>query len=276
MRGRLVGRRRCVAKVGSEEDRRRAAKRRTARRRGPPWSGVGPSVVGRASRGSRRSTLVGDGGLKSHKELLGSNTASKHKHRSSWPRTHLRPHQSKLGKMSFTPDEQLDLAFPPSLVPKDVHARVPSELHLRPLAADDYARGHLDVLAVLTSAPDVGAKAWETRFREMKEKLPDSYYPIVIVDRQSDRLVAVGTLFVEVKFLRGNARAGHIEDIAVDKSQQGKGLGKTIIAALTALSEEALGCYKVFLDCSEANTAFYEKCGYKYAGVQMSKYAPAP
>lgn len=171
--------------------------------------------------------------------------------------------------MSLTPDENLDLIFPASHIPVSVHDRVPQELHLRPLASDDYERGHLDVLAVLASAPDVGAVAWKSRFEEMKTTVPDSYYPIAIVDRATDRIVAIGTLFVEIKFLRGNARAGHIEDIAVDVSQQGKGLGKTIIAALTAISEEKLGCYKVFLDCSEQNKPFYEKCGYKYAGVQM-------
>ena len=46
--------------------------------------------------------------------------------------------------------------------------------------------------------------------------------------------------------------AGHIEDIAVDTSVQGKGLGKKIINALTLLSE-TLGAYKVILDCSEEN-----------------------
>lgn len=170
--------------------------------------------------------------------------------------------------MPFTEDEKLDLIFPSSFISPQAHERVPDELHLRPLAADDYTRGHLDVLRVLTQAPDVGAEQWTARFRQM-QKLSDSYYPIVIVDKSSDKVVAIGTLFVEIKFLRGNAQAGHIEDIAVDKSAQGKGLGKTIIKALTLLSEGKLGCYKTFLDCSEENKAFYERCDYKYAGVQM-------
>ena len=68
----------------------------------------------------------------------------------------------------------------------------------------------------------------------------------------SDRIVAVGTVFIERKFLRGLGCVGHIEDIAVDKSQQGKKLGLRIIQALTGISENS-GCYKTILNCSESN-----------------------
>ncbi|KAK0548650.1 Glucosamine-phosphate N-acetyltransferase-like protein [Tilletia horrida] len=174
--------------------------------------------------------------------------------------------------MPFTPDSELDLAFEPSLIPASVHELVGSTLALRPLASTDYSRGHLKVLTILTTTPDVGEQAWAERFQALK-KIPDTYYPIVLVDRETDQLVAVGTLVIEFKFIRGLGKAGHIEDIAVDPTVQGKGLGKKIIAALTAISE-GLGAYKVFLDCSTENQPFYEKCGYKLVGVQMAKYAP--
>lgn len=91
-------------------------------------------------------------------------------------------------------------------------------------------------------------------------------------------MVATGTVFMEKKFLRGLGIVGHIEDIAVDKTQQGKKLGLRIIQALTGISE-ALGAYKTILNCSDNNirkptrpgtevlvqnfcTAFYEKCGF--------------
>lgn len=32
------------------------------------------------------------------------------------------------------------------------------------------------------------------------------------------------------------------------------------------------GCYKVILDCSEANAPFYEKCGLQRKEVQMAQY----
>ena len=68
--------------------------------------------------------------------------------------------------------------------------------------------------------------------------------------------------------LRNLGACGHIEDIAVLGSEQGKKLGLRIIQALDHLAQ-AVGCYKAILDCSEKNQPFYEKCGYTLAGVQM-------
>jgi glucosamine-phosphate N-acetyltransferase len=81
---------------------------------------------------------------------------------------------------------------------------------------------------------------------------PRTYYSIVILDKTSDKIVGVGTVFIERKFLRGLGSVGHIEDIAVDKSQQGKKLGLRIIEALTSISENS-GCYKTILNCSDTN-----------------------
>jgi glucosamine-phosphate N-acetyltransferase len=122
---------------------------------------------------------------------------------------------------------------------------------IRPLALDDYNRGHLTVLSVLTKAPDVGLSSWQAQFR-LLSSIPNTYYPLAIISRSTDQIVALGTLFMEYKFLRGNAQAGHVEDIVVSSQAQGRGLGKKVIQALTGMSE-TLGAYKVILDCSEEN-----------------------
>ena len=57
------------------------------------------------------------------------------------------------------------------------------------------------------------------------------------------------------------ALAGHIEDIAVSKSEQGKSLGIKIIKTLMDISEQ-VGCYKTTLVCADHNIKFYEKCGF--------------
>ena len=71
--------------------------------------------------------------------------------------------------------------------------------------------------------------------------------------------------------LRNLGTVGHIEDVAVAKDQQGKKLGLRMLHALDYIAEE-VGCYKAILDCSEGNRVFYEKCGYKLAGVQMVSF----
>lgn len=144
---------------------------------------------------------------------------------------------------------------------------------MRPLASTDYARGHLRVLASLTTVGDPGEAAWKERFAEMAKSYASAskYYVVVVVSKETDQLVATGTVFLEPKFLRTLASAGHIEDISVDASMQGKGIGKQLIAALTALSERS-GAYKTLLDCSDDNVPFYRKCDYETKGVSMAKY----
>lgn len=134
------------------------------------------------------------------------------------------------------------------------------------MKASDYKR-YLEVLSVLTSVGDVSPSQFE--------KLLDHwaansliYFPRVIADAE-DNVVATGMIVVEQKLIHGCSKVGHIEDIAVDKSQQGKSLGFLLISHLNSIGEKE-GCYKIILDCSPKNTGFYEKCGYKDSGVQMA------
>ncbi|WFD36999.1 glucosamine-phosphate N-acetyltransferase [Malassezia cuniculi] len=172
--------------------------------------------------------------------------------------------------MPFTPDADLELSFAPELIPAEIDAELEKHgLHIRPLASSDYRRGHLDVLSVLTKVGDPGEEAWVARYNELVKA--GIYNVAVIVSRETDRIVSTGTVFVEPKFIRSLGTAGHIEDIAVDESTQGKGVGKALIAALTAIGQSR-GAYKILLDCSEDNVPFYTKCGYERKGVEMAKY----
>lgn len=161
-------------------------------------------------------------------------------------------------------------------------------LQLRPLSSTDYHRGHLALLSHLTSAPDPtgGFSAYQSRFallRQINSVSPrPSYYTIAIVSTGEDKIVALGTLILEHKFIRDLGSVGHIEDIVVDPTVRGKSLGKRVIEALTGIAEK-VGAYKVILDCNKDNigrdhhcfstatrtdktvaTAFYEKCGYTH------------
>ena len=64
------------------------------------------------------------------------------------------------------------------------------------------------------------------------------------------------------------ASTGHIEDVSILKSYQGKGLGKRLIQALDGVAEN-VGCCKTLLNCKPENEAFYAKCGYKEGGMAM-------
>ncbi|KAJ6759396.1 GLUCOSAMINE 6-PHOSPHATE N-ACETYLTRANSFERASE [Salix koriyanagi] len=90
-------------------------------------------------------------------------------------------------------------------------------------------------------------------------------------DDHSGKIIATGSVFIEKKFLRNCGKVGHIEDVVVDSAARGMQLGKKIIEFLTDHAH-SMGCYKVILDCSLENKAFYEKCGYRQKEVQMVKY----
>lgn len=104
-------------------------------------------------------------------------------------------------------------------------------------------------------------------FRETLDKITKtSEIWIIEID---GKLLVSGTLIIENKFIHNLCKLGHIEDVIVDETQRGKGLGKIIIQKLLERSED-LGCYKTTLDCSITNTEFYEKCGMEKRGTQMS------
>eukprot|EP00850_Spirogloea_muscicola_P011182 SM000068S20614 [mRNA] locus=s68:591881:593238:+ [translate_table: standard] len=143
-------------------------------------------------------------------------------------------------------------------------------LVLRPLQRADYDRGYLDLLAQLTVVGSVSREAFEQRLGEV-EKRGEDHRILVIEDTALDRIVATGTVLIEYKILRQCGKVGHVEDVVVAEDMRGRHLGQRILAALDEYAKDA-GCYKVILDCNEANVPFYDKCGYKRKEFQMAKY----
>ncbi|KAK6533265.1 Glucosamine-phosphate N-acetyltransferase-like protein [Orbilia ellipsospora] len=153
-------------------------------------------------------------------------------------------------------------------LPSELTSALPSGYGIRRLQKTDKA-DFLAVLSVLTTVGDIPDPAWNDRF-EYIAKNEDTYTILCITD-EAGQVCATGSLIVERKFIRNCGLVGHIEDIAVAKDKQGKRLGLRMIQALDHIAEQA-GCYKSILDCSESNKGFYEKCGFKFAGVEMAHY----
>lgn len=82
-----------------------------------------------------------------------------------------------------------------------------------------------------------------------------------------EELIAFGVIIYEYK-LRGGI-VGHIEDIVVKDNYQRKGIGKKLIEELIKLGR-IKKCYKYTLACSKSNIGFYESCGFKVNGINMS------
>lgn len=157
--------------------------------------------------------------------------------------------------------------FDAAYIPSSVQAALPPGYHVRPIKASDYDRGVLQVLEVLTTVGKISQKQFEALFAYWL-KHNDTYFTIVILNER-DRVVGVGSVVVERKLIHECGLVGHIEDIAVARTEQGKKLGLRIIHALTEVGR-AQGAYKIILDCSEHNVPFYEKCGYSRSAAQMT------
>lgn len=92
---------------------------------------------------------------------------------------------------------------------------------------------------------------------------------VAIVAVIDEVVVGYGTLLIERK-IRGG-KAGHIEDIVSHPDFRGMGIGRAIIDYLAERAVD-LGCYKLVLQCSEANRRFYERGGYQQVHVAMQKF----
>ena len=140
-----------------------------------------------------------------------------------------------------------------------------SSLNIRKAIPGDYERGHVSLLAQLTSTGEISADQYSKTLDDMTRR---GSHLFVVHDTETDKVVGSATLLVEQKLIHGCACVGHIEDVVVGDACRGKGVGKQLIAALCDFAR-ANRCYKVILDCSEENCGFYAKCGFQKREVQM-------
>jgi len=133
-------------------------------------------------------------------------------------------------------------------------------LLVRPLQADDFDRGFIDLLKQLTSVGEVTENDFTERFQEMKA-CKGTYYNTVIVDTNNDRVIGAASLIVERKFIHNCAKRGIIEEVIVSDLYRGKSLGRLIVKILIELGK-SLGCYKITLNCTDKMIAFYQRLGF--------------
>ena len=145
----------------------------------------------------------------------------------------------------------------------------PPRVELEALRREHWGQGFPELLGQLTALGEVTEAMFVARLAEV-DAAP-GHHVVVAVDRARGRVVGAATLLEEGKFARGCGRCGHIEDVVVDAAARGQRIGQRLVDHLTAAAA-ASGCYKVILDCAEANVGFYEKCGFSRKEVQMAKY----
>ncbi|KAL1519388.1 hypothetical protein AB1Y20_022913 [Prymnesium parvum] len=83
----------------------------------------------------------------------------------------------------------------------------------------------------------------------------------VIEEVQRGILVGCFSLSVQRQPFNNPGLVAHLEDVVVDRSERGTGLGRAMIKAAVIMAEQ-LGCMRVCLNCKAENATFYEKCGF--------------
>jgi len=138
------------------------------------------------------------------------------------------------------------------------------KIKVRKLKKGDFKKGFFESLSNLFK---VGLSVKEAGKIFERIRRNPTYH--IFVAEINNEIVGVTTLLVEQKFLLKGAVFGYIEDVAVRKGFERRGIGKLLVK--TAIKEaDKEGCAKLRLDCSEENAPFYEKCGfYKKKALRM-------
>ena len=154
---------------------------------------------------------------------------------------------------------------------KTIFEKNGTSFEISDLSNDDYHSNYFCLLQQLT-AIDPNKMKYET-FCKFVEKLDETHIIKLIKkkDSQKDSQKVVGsiTILIEEKLIHNFGKVAHIEDVVVDESMRGFGLGKKL---LEIAQSECSECYKIILDCSNENVKFYEKCGYEWKGNQLALY----
>lgn len=142
------------------------------------------------------------------------------------------------------------------------------ELCIRELIEQDLDRGFFETLSNLADVGNIinNNNLAKRIFNELMEK--KNHIIMVAEEKKEHQIIGTATLIIEQKFIHNGGKIGHIEDVAVRKGFEGKGIGKEIIIKLISLAKED-GCYKVILDCDERIMKFYEKIGFKKKSIMM-------
>jgi len=136
---------------------------------------------------------------------------------------------------------------------------------VREVQSADLKRGLLNTLDNLSPTKGVGVAAAR---RALSAILSSPLHKVFVVVTGEGEVVGTTTLLLEPKLIHGGGLAGHIEDVAVRKGYEGKGVGSAVVGKAISRARE-LGCYKVILDCKEELVPFYTRLGMRRHEVGM-------
>jgi len=141
----------------------------------------------------------------------------------------------------------------------------PRAYEIRELRVADLGNGFVETLGNLSDTSGLTPGVARRVLSAMKRT---PLYHVLVAVEPDGRVVGATTLLVEQKFIHSGGIAGHIEDVAVRKGCEGRGIGGSVVKAAVKMASE-LGCYKVILDCKDELEPFYNKLGFVRHDIGM-------
>ena len=134
---------------------------------------------------------------------------------------------------------------------------------IREIEYEDIDKGFLEVLENLISSEIDDNKKAKDILKKIKS---NPLHKIFVAQHDTDnKILGTTTLLIEPKFINKGMQVGYIEDVSVRKGYEGLGIGFKLVNYATNYAISKEGCKKILLYCSEKNTPFYQKLGYKLA-----------
>ena len=140
-----------------------------------------------------------------------------------------------------------------------------TEFSIRDVEENDLENGFLETVNHLRSVGNLTIEKAKSILKKIKNN-PD--HKIFVAVNNEGKVVGTTTLLIEPKFIYEGGLAAHLEDVVTHEKFRNKGIATALMKKAIEVAKQA-GCYKVILDCSEDNCAFYEKLGFKKHEVEM-------
>ena len=136
--------------------------------------------------------------------------------------------------------------------------------------------------SLLRQVLEVHHKGRPDLFKGGVKKYTDEQLLVLLQEEETPIFVAeevgqvYGYAFCQFKYTRGDnvlhdCKSLYIDDLCVDETSRGKGVGKALFAYVKAFAK-AQGCYNLTLNvwaCNESAAKFYEKMGLKPQKTQL-------
>lgn len=139
---------------------------------------------------------------------------------------------------------------------------------IRGVEEDDIENGGLlDVLENVAAVGPLSKSSAKDILKQIHSNPLHRIFVAILQEKKNSGLVIGSiTLLVEPKLILTGGRVGHIEDVAVRKEYQHRGIGANLVKYATEQAA-SMGCVRTILDCSKENVPFYEKLVTLFSGI---------